>query len=62
MLLFSSFATLVFGRAAGGRRTGGWMGKDFSPNRFICRGSGGFGRGPVDSGHFREQTDAPFML
>ena len=26
----------------------------YSPNRFICRGSGGFVRGPVDSGHFRE--------
>ncbi len=25
-----------------------------SPNRFICRGSGGFGRGAVVSGHFRE--------
>ncbi len=26
----------------------------YSPNRFICRGSGGFVRGPVDSGHCRE--------
>ena len=30
---------------------GSWI-LHFSPNRFICRGSGGFGRGPVESGHF----------
>ena len=26
----------------------------YSPNRFICRGSGGFVRGPVEWRHFRQ--------